>query len=224
VAQAAELHEILAANGERGPFVLSGHSYGGLIARQYTKEHPQAVAGMVLVDSAEEGEAFQVKSLQSLTTSLGQDEHAELLARFGYLRALVAIDPSVAPYSSQLADTERREANALILRPGNYRAVVFEGTHAFENIPAAMQKPGGFGTFGKLPLVVIRHGQPFSGPDAWREEGWRMAQVRLAALSSDSRLIIAANNGHFIMTDNPDLVSSAIHDVVAAVREGRTLN
>jgi hypothetical protein len=56
------------------------------------------------------------------------------------------------------------------------------------------------------------------------EEGWTKAQVRLAVLSSDSRLIIAANNGHNITTDNPDLVSSAIHDVVAAVRQSRTLN
>ena len=87
-----------------------------------------------------------------------------------------------------------------------------------------MQKPGGFGTLGALPLVVIRHGQPLTGGDAWMEEGWTQAQVRLAALSSDSRLIVAAKNGHNIIIDNPDLVASAIHDVATAVREGRALN
>jgi hypothetical protein len=56
------------------------------------------------------------------------------------------------------------------------------------------------------------------------EEGWTNAQVRLAALSSDSRLTTAARDGHNIIIDNPDLVSSAIHDVVTAVRERRTLN
>ena len=46
LSQADELHTILAAIGERGPFVLAGHSYGGLIARQYVKENPQAVAAL----------------------------------------------------------------------------------------------------------------------------------------------------------------------------------
>ena len=82
VAQAAELQRVIAANGEGGPFIMIGHSYGGLIARQYLKDNPHTVAGMVLVDSGEEGEVFQAKALQSLTTSLGRDEHAELLSRF----------------------------------------------------------------------------------------------------------------------------------------------
>ncbi|HET7085232.1 MAG TPA: alpha/beta fold hydrolase [Rhizomicrobium sp.] len=222
--QADELHKMLAANGESGPFVMAGHSYGGLIARQYFKENPHAVAGMVLVDSAEESEVFQAKALQGMAASVSQNERSERLARFGVLRAMVAIDPLAASYSLHLTDAERREANALILRPGYYRGAAFELTHGFENTPPAMQKPGGFGTLGTLPLVVIRHGQPFAEPDAWREEGWTKAQVRLAALSSDSRSITAARDGHNIIIDNPDLVSSAIHDVVTAVRERRRLN
>jgi pimeloyl-ACP methyl ester carboxylesterase len=222
--QANELHKILAAIDERGPFVLAGHSYGGLIARQYVKENPHAVAGMVLVDSGEEGEVFQAEALQSMAASVSQNERSERLARFGVLRALVAINPSVASYSSHLTDAERREANALILRPPFYQGAVSELKHGFENLPPAMQKPEGFGTLGTLPLVVIRHGQPFSGPEAGREEGWTKAQFRLAALSSDSRLVTAVRDGHDIIVDNPDLVSSAIHDVVTAVRQHRALN
>src|SRR5215471_10102948 len=126
LSQADELHTILAAIGERGPFVLAGHSYGGLIARQYVKENPQAVAGMVLVDSGEEGEIFQAEALKSIATSLSQNEQSERLARFGVLRALVAINPSVASYSAHLTDAERRQANALILRPGFYQGAVSE--------------------------------------------------------------------------------------------------
>lgn len=222
--QADELHKILAASGERGSFILAGHSYGGLIARQYVRDNPHTVAGVVLVDSGEEGEVFQAKALQGMAASVSQNEQSERLARFGYLRALVAIDPSVASYSPRLTEAERRQANALILRPSYYQGAAYELTHGFENTPPAMQKPGGLGALGSLPLVVIRHGQPFAGPDAWREEGWTKAQVRLAALSSDSRLITAVKDGHNIIIDDPDLVSSAIRDVVTAVREHRTLN
>ncbi|MBA2589100.1 MAG: alpha/beta fold hydrolase [Alphaproteobacteria bacterium] len=222
--QADELHKILAANGERGPFIMTGHSYGGLIARQYLKDNPHTVAGIVLVDSGEEGEVFQAKALKGVAAAVSQSERSERLARFGLLRALVAIDPSAASYSPHLTDAERREANALILRPSFYHCVAVELTQGYDNTPPAMQKAGGFGTLGTLPLVVIRHGQPFAGSDAWREEGWQKAQVRLAALSSDSRLMTAARDGHNIIVDNPDLVSSAIHDVVTAVRERRKLN
>ena len=46
----ADLHALLAAAGETGPFVLAAHSYGGLIAELYARRYPQEVAGEVLVD------------------------------------------------------------------------------------------------------------------------------------------------------------------------------
>ncbi|WP_354174111.1 alpha/beta hydrolase [Arthrobacter sp. UYEF36] len=47
----ADLHALLAAAGETGPFVLAAHSYGGLVARLFAHQHPTEVAGMALVDS-----------------------------------------------------------------------------------------------------------------------------------------------------------------------------
>jgi pimeloyl-ACP methyl ester carboxylesterase len=48
---AADLEALLDVAGERGPFVLAAHSFGGLVARYFAHEHPDEVAGMVLVDS-----------------------------------------------------------------------------------------------------------------------------------------------------------------------------
>ena len=50
-ASAADLHALLAAAGQTGPFVLAAHSYGGLVARYFAHEYPTDVAGMVLIDS-----------------------------------------------------------------------------------------------------------------------------------------------------------------------------
>src|SRR6266478_1886837 len=51
----ADLHALLSAAGEAGPYVLVGHSYGGLIVRLYASTYPKEVAGLVLVDALSEG-------------------------------------------------------------------------------------------------------------------------------------------------------------------------
>ena len=45
-----DLHALLTAAGELGPYVLVGHSYGGLITALYTSTYPGDVLGGVYVD------------------------------------------------------------------------------------------------------------------------------------------------------------------------------
>jgi pimeloyl-ACP methyl ester carboxylesterase len=47
-----DLHAVLTALGEPGPYVLVAHSYGGLIAMLYARTHPEEVGGLVMVDAA----------------------------------------------------------------------------------------------------------------------------------------------------------------------------
>ena len=47
-----DLHALLSASGERGPYVLVGHSMGGAISRLYASEYPEDVSGLVLIDYA----------------------------------------------------------------------------------------------------------------------------------------------------------------------------
>lgn len=49
-----ELDQLVAAANLRPPFILVGHSYGGLLARAFAVRHPEWVAGMVLVDPSDE--------------------------------------------------------------------------------------------------------------------------------------------------------------------------
>src|SRR4051794_5882995 len=50
-----ELRDALKKLGEKGPFVLVGHSFGGPVVRNFARIYPEEVAGIVLVDAAHEG-------------------------------------------------------------------------------------------------------------------------------------------------------------------------
>ena len=51
---AADLHALLAAARVPGPYVLAGHSIGGLISRLFASDYGDEVAGLVLVDALSE--------------------------------------------------------------------------------------------------------------------------------------------------------------------------
>ncbi len=54
--QARELHALLAAIHVDGPYLLVGHSYGGMVAREFAARYPSQVVGMVLIDASSEPE------------------------------------------------------------------------------------------------------------------------------------------------------------------------
>jgi pimeloyl-ACP methyl ester carboxylesterase len=60
----AELHALLQALGETGPFVLAGHSWGGLLVRLYVSMFPADVAGLVLIDGTHEAQWSRWEALE----------------------------------------------------------------------------------------------------------------------------------------------------------------
>jgi pimeloyl-ACP methyl ester carboxylesterase len=70
---ARELHAALQASAIRGPYVLAGHSSGGLAARAFAALYRDEVAGMVMVDGSipinGSGSASRARSLDSAARS-----------------------------------------------------------------------------------------------------------------------------------------------------------
>jgi len=202
--RARELHTLLSRAGVQGPLILVAHSYGGLIVRAYAREYPDQVAGLVLVDTPEESSIFQREVLDFYAKAGMIQRVVGLAARFGVLRLLghwIALD----------------RFGLWLTRPSEYAALC-DDLDSLQRVPAAMRVSKSAGSLGSLPVTVITHGQPFPGPFAVLETNWSEGQARLAALSTDSVLIVAKNSNHMIQQDEPALVVEAIRRMHAAVK------
>ena len=206
---AQDLHALLAAAGERGPYVLVAASLGGAIARCFATLFPGDVAGMVLVDSVEEQQVFA--KMDRLSAGLRRQMALVRLVRgIGLLRFVVRREArKYAP------DDDARAFAAIHSRPSYVRAIERE-VQAYRLTPQERRVAGGFGGLGDLPLTVIDHDKPF--PDPVIEEGWHDAQARLAALSSRGRLVVATGYGHNIAGEAPALVAEEVRSMLETLK------
>ena len=117
-----DLHTVLAVAEVPGPYVLVGHSIGGLIVRLYASTYPEEVAGLVLVDASHEEQVARFEALvspelwaayQAMTGQVLNAEGLDLDASFTQMRQarttaplhpmpLVVISASAAQDPAQL--------------------------------------------------------------------------------------------------------------------------
>ena len=210
----ADLHALLAGAKIPAPYILVGHSFGGPLVRLYAHLNPTEIAGMVLVDTTEEGVILRpsfddyVKKLGYLAAGL------QVAARFGVLRLAAAF---MTKLPEGLDENAFRALKALSVRPDFFRAMR-DDPAALSRQPETLRALSGAGPLGEIPLIVITHALPFPGPAAVLEDGWREGQHRLAALSTRGELIVAEHSNHMVQSDQPDLVINAIRRVTTSMR------
>jgi pimeloyl-ACP methyl ester carboxylesterase len=224
-----ELGRLLDRAGILPPYVLVGHSAGGLRMQLFTLEHPEQVVGLVLVDST--NDLVVAEQLDMLSPETRRAFEAWLRSpEFGAeppppdldAAALIPlIPPELLP---QLAAYV-----ALIARPSHQQAVAAEDAaltasrfQVREAKRAREPQP-----FGALPLIVLINAIPGTVASL-AEPPTAQVHVRLAVehelaahlagLSSRGTLVRAERSGHYIQLDEPDVVVSAIRAVIDAAR------
>ncbi len=81
-----DFHRLLANAGLRGPYVLVGHSQGGIFIRDFTAQYPIEVVGLVLVDSAHEEQFSRVAAISpEWTQRINRQFSPEEIQRQGFL-------------------------------------------------------------------------------------------------------------------------------------------
>ena len=90
----SELHTLLTKAGIDGPYVLVGHSFGGLYIQTYAARYPDEVAGVALVESSSPKQFSQQPTTRDSYEPQNQIfDVVSLLARIGIVRLLFKLDP-----------------------------------------------------------------------------------------------------------------------------------
>jgi pimeloyl-ACP methyl ester carboxylesterase len=210
---ATDLHTLLQRGHVPGPYVLAGHSFGGLYVLTFAARYPDEVAGMVLVDSTEPGSA------PTPATSPGNEGAYDIMwrasallsssARLGVGRLAGQLD-----YGS-LPPRARDEARASTVTASHVQSWFDEYMQA----SASADQAASLADFADKPLVVLTAG---SGSDA----AWLATQDDLARLSTNSvhRVIDGATHNDLVMDEDAAAATSqAILNVVSSLRSAAPL-
>lgn len=211
-----ELKAVLAKCGAPGPYVLVGHSFGGLVARLYAHKYPEQVAGIVFVDSTHEGLIDNQGFLTNMKVIGVLSRMMRVLSSFGIPRILAAL--GVMPmykderkyYASQLSPAEYRQWLAAYSWQISSPATVPDVLSAFPFMREAIKIKSPT-QFGDLPIAVMNN----PGFGAF----WTELQQELATRSTNAIHKVSDRPGHSMQMPRPELVLEAIHQVLARVRE-----
>jgi pimeloyl-ACP methyl ester carboxylesterase len=235
-----ELHDALAKLGERGPFVLVGHSFGGPVVRNYAITYPHEVAGIVFVDAAEEESRFTFGSKAILIRGSAKGRaipapREEMTEQEKSAARASAEKQGEGPASEQKLDSMYEVLpqieQSLHLWAQSLRAIDDAENSQRDWSPEYLQKwhdTPQAGTLGKVPVMVLMRAKGGYGNDldisAEELERERVkGQFKLALLSSN-RQVKAIASGHNMDLEAPEDVAAAIREVVAAVRSGDKLS
>jgi pimeloyl-ACP methyl ester carboxylesterase len=226
-----DLHTLLARSGVEPPYVLVGHSLGGMLIRLYAHEHPDQVAGMVLVDSSHEEQMLRTpEALRRVAQRADKLLNGILrLMRLLIASGTLALAPRLFPrqMSIMVAREDRDAFRAVVSAdPKNLATMQEEIAVAADHFTAV--RAAHITSLGDIPLIVLSHDkqQPMPGLSAGDirefEQTFQQMQVELAAQSSNGKRIVAEKSGHYIQLDQPELVIDAIREVVEAARRAKS--
>src|SRR5215213_4460070 len=206
----SELHTLLKGADTERPYVLVGHSYGGLYARMYAARYPHQVSGVVLVDSSHpqqftrspEGQAMYEK-----TRRMGAV--IPWLTRLGVIRLT-----NFYPAHPDLPSQQRAQIEAF----NSSTQQVVTTVEEFRATPETSAQVRATGSLGDKPLAVVSAGEQSSG--------WLEMQGELASLSSNSiHHVVEGATHESLLYDKGDsqVTSAASEQVVETARADRPL-
>ncbi len=230
---ATELHALLTKAEIAAPYVLVGHSYGGLVTRLFAAKYRDQVAGLVLVDAAlpEEWLDLTEEQRRRIATGAWLCRRGATLARLGIARAIAwlvraggaeAARTLVAWFTrGQLRGREEQILAPVHRLPAHLRPILREMwtqpkffemlASQIESVPTSTAEVVAATGYGELALVVL------AAASAGAERLQRHEAV--ARLSTRGTFVGVEGSGHWIPLEKPEAVVDAIREMVLTLRE-----
>jgi pimeloyl-ACP methyl ester carboxylesterase len=211
---ARDLHAALQAAGIPGPYVVAGHSYGGLVVRAFTDLYPTEVVGMALIDASHPDQWAHIPASRDGKFNGQANLMTGFLARFGVVR-LLRFGSSV--YTG-LPDRQAAEMGAILARPESWqssgRVLLIWNERTRPQINQARR-------LGALPLAVLSVTEQALYADVLTR-----LQAELPALSSNSihhTEMGATHESLLAEQEHARVVTAIICRVLDAAQTGRLL-
>ena len=220
----ADLHELLIAAGIKPPYILVGHSLGGMYVRLYTDKYRAEIAGLVLVDpvSEEQGRRF---ALLDVSTKTLNDQYVEWLRTVCIPEAIKGFDKDSPLYKRCVGEPDARfsaEFNEALAANEStavhFRSVWSEWANVFTS--SSDQVRSATHSFGDLPLIVLSRAPFALQPNETQEmrdaknQLWMELHDDLARLSTRGINQVVPGAGHYIQFDRPEAVVDAVFEVL----------
>jgi pimeloyl-ACP methyl ester carboxylesterase len=206
-----ELHTLLTEASIEGPYVLVGHSFGGLYMQTYAARYPDEVAGMALIESSHpEQFSYRPQARDSYKPQRQIFSVTSLLARIWVVRLL----SNLIPAPPELPQQQRAQISALSPSTQQVSTTALE----FRATPQTTTQTRSLRNLEDKPLEVVSAGT--------QDPEWQGLQEDLATLSPNSKQRVIKGATHTsVMYDRSDAqaTSTAIVEVVEAVRNDRPL-
>lgn len=213
---AGELKILLGKLGIQPPYILAGHSFGGLLARIYAGLHPDEVAGVVLIDASHEDLYDLFPDMDKMVKQAGMGVRLlKLASRLGLGKQLTKLSLGSAARSLSREDLDA--FLDVLSQPKHQEAMLAEyAGHRFYYGPGS-QVPR---TLGDLPLTVVSAEQSVSGQgkigrltgDQMNLEQQRL-QKDLVKLSSQGEQVVVHGATHLSILTHPEYVAQVVEAI-----------
>lgn len=225
IGAASDLHAALKSAGEEAPFVLVGHSIGGLYSVKYAELYGADIAGLVLVDSSHPDQVARLEEATGASMSLATGVMS-FGARIAWTGILRFTDLDGAPPRAPPAVHKAVAAYMPIALP----ALVSETKALPATFATTRQGP----RLGSRPLIVLTAMAEMSAeelqsmsmtPEQGRQKlaAWLALQNEIATWSTDTRHELVRDSSHYIQFDRPDVVVGAVREIVDSIRSSAPL-
>jgi pimeloyl-ACP methyl ester carboxylesterase len=204
-ASARDLRRALLGAGIPGPYVLVGHSYGGLTSLAFVALFPDEVAGVVLVDGSHPDQWAEFGA-SSWVLALGTGLWS-VLARFGFCRILPG---EFALLGAGLPELQENEIRALASTP---RALATSASAAASWDSRTRPLVNRASGLGDLPMTVLSvTEQPRKAAELTR------LQARLVSLSTRSEHITVRGAHHEGLISQAEYAAIVADTIIRVVR------